>query len=51
MASRITDQTQEMKRMRARQILQSRKFDEEQESWLREIREQAYVKFLDKDES
>jgi len=49
LASRVTDQTQEMKRMRARQILQSRKFDEEQESWLREIREQAYVKFLDKD--
>ncbi len=51
MASRTTDQTQEMKRMRARQILQSRKFDEEQESWLREIREQAYVKFLDKEKN
>jgi len=46
LGSRVTDQTQEMKRMRARRILQNRKFDEEQESWLREIREQAYVKIL-----
>ncbi|MCP3674870.1 MAG: molecular chaperone SurA [Gammaproteobacteria bacterium] len=51
MASRTTDQTKEMKRMKARQILQSRKFDEEQESWLQEIREQAYVKFLTEDNS
>jgi peptidyl-prolyl cis-trans isomerase SurA len=45
--SRQTDQTEEFKRNRARQILHRRKFDEEQESWLREIREQAYVKVLD----
>jgi len=50
LGSRTTDQTEEVKRMRAQQILQKRKFDEEQESWLREIREQAYVKILDKEE-
>ena len=50
LGSRTTDQTEEVKRMRAHQILQQRKFDEEQESWLREIREQAYVKILDKED-
>jgi peptidyl-prolyl cis-trans isomerase SurA len=50
-ASRTTDQTQDMKRSRARRILQSRKFEEEQETWLREIREQAYVKILKPKES
>jgi len=50
LGSRVTDQTEEMKRMRARRILQNRKFDEEQESWLREIREQAYVQVLGKKE-
>jgi len=49
LGSRTTDQTEEVKRMRAQQILQSRKFDEEQETWLREIRDQAYVKILDDD--
>jgi len=34
LGARITDQTEEVKRNRARQILQSRKFDEEQETWL-----------------
>lgn len=47
--SRQTDQTEEFKRNRARQILFRRKFDEEQEAWMREIREQAYVKILDDD--
>ena len=47
--SRRTDQTEEFKRNRARQVLFNRKFDEEQESWMREIREQAYVKILDDD--
>ncbi|MCP4411738.1 MAG: molecular chaperone SurA [Gammaproteobacteria bacterium] len=50
LGSRTTDQTEEVKRMRAHQILQQRKYDEEQESWLREIREQAYVKILDEEE-
>ncbi len=50
LGNRTTDQTEEIKRMRAQQILQSRKFDEEQETWLREIREQAYVKILDEDD-
>jgi len=47
MGSRVSDQTDENKRRRAKQILQSRKYQEEQESWLQEIREQAYVKILD----
>ena len=47
--SRRTDQTAEYKRNRAHQVLFNRKFDEQQESWLREIREQAYVKILDDD--
>jgi len=50
LGSRTTDQTEEVKRMRANQILQQRKYDEEQESWVREIREQAYVKILDEEE-
>lgn len=45
--SRVSDQTNEKKRQRAMRILQSRKYEEEQETWLREIREQAYVKLLD----
>ncbi|MBT8449763.1 MAG: peptidylprolyl isomerase [Gammaproteobacteria bacterium] len=49
LGSRETDQTEEFKRNQARQILYRRKFDEEQETWLREIREQAYVKILDED--
>ena len=47
--SRSTDQTDEVKKMRARRILQARKFEEEQENWLREIRQSAYVKILHKD--
>ncbi|PCJ45463.1 MAG: hypothetical protein COA74_15605 [Gammaproteobacteria bacterium] len=47
LATRTTDQTKEMKKMRARRLLQNRKYEEEQETWLREIREQAYVKMLD----
>jgi len=47
--SRQTDQTEDYKRNRARQILHRRKFDEEQEAWTREIREQAYVKIIDDD--
>ena len=48
LGSRSTDQTEEIKRERARRILQGRKFEEEQETWLREIREQAYVEIIDK---
>lgn len=49
LGSRQTDQTEEFKRNQARQILFRRKFDEEQESWMREIRQQAYVKIIDED--
>lgn len=46
LGTRTTDQTKDMKKMKARRLLQNRKFTEEQESWLREIREEAYVKIL-----
>lgn len=44
---RNQDLSDEVKHNRALQILQKRKFDEESESWLREIRAEAYVKILD----
>lgn len=43
---RNADQTDELKRDRAARILQSRKFDEEVESWLREMRDTSYVEIL-----
>ena len=43
---RDADQTDELKRERAARILQSRKFDEEVESWLREMRDTSYVEVL-----
>jgi peptidyl-prolyl cis-trans isomerase SurA len=48
MGTRITDQTDDVKRMQAKRLLQNRKYQEEEESWLREIREQAYVKMIKK---
>lgn len=41
---RQDDQTDEMKRQQAAKILQKRKFSEEVENWVREIRDEAYVK-------
>ncbi len=46
---RDDDQTDEMKKQQAYKILHDRKYDEEVEAWLREIREQAYVKLIEKD--
>ncbi|NVJ62299.1 MAG: peptidylprolyl isomerase SurA [Gammaproteobacteria bacterium] len=43
---RDADQTDEFKRERAARILQSRKFDEEVETWLREMRDSSYVEVL-----
>ena len=40
---REDDQTDEMKKQQAARILQQRKFSEEVENWLREIRDEAYV--------
>ncbi|MBI2381341.1 MAG: peptidylprolyl isomerase SurA [Gammaproteobacteria bacterium] len=51
---RTQDQTEELKKNRAAQLLQQRKFGEEQEEWLREIRTEAFVKYLqdeDKDKN
>lgn len=41
---RQDDQTDEMKRQQAAKILQKRKFSEEVKNWVREIRDEAYVK-------
>lgn len=43
---RDADQTDELKRERAARILQARKFDEEVESWLRELRDTSFVDIL-----
>lgn len=40
---RNQDMSEEFRRGRARQMLQRRKFDEELETWLQEIRQEAYV--------
>ncbi len=47
---RDADQTDELKRNRAAQILQARKFDEEVESWLQELRDTSYVEILISDD-
>lgn len=41
---RTDDQTDAMKRQQALRILQQRKFGEEVENWIRELRDEAYVK-------
>lgn len=41
---RTDDQTDAMKRQQAMRILQQRKFGEEVENWIRELRDEAYVK-------
>jgi peptidyl-prolyl cis-trans isomerase SurA len=45
---RDDDQTQERKRQQAYRMLHSRKYDEEVEAWVREIRDQAFIKILEK---
>jgi len=44
---RDQDQTEEMKKQRAYRILQNRKFEEEVELWLRELKDQAYIKIIE----
>jgi len=44
---REQDQTEDKKRERAYRILQNRKFEEETQVWLRELKEQAYIKLID----
>lgn len=44
---RNQDQTEEKKRERAYRILHRRKFEEEAQIWLRELREQAYIRIID----
>jgi peptidyl-prolyl cis-trans isomerase SurA len=44
---RTEDATEKRKRDRAYQLLFNRKFNEESESWLKEIRDQAYIEVLE----
>ncbi|GAB2996390.1 peptidylprolyl isomerase SurA [Psychrosphaera aestuarii] len=46
MDTRKADTTEKTKKDRAYQIIFKRKFAEEQESWLREIREQAFIEVI-----
>ncbi|WP_223668690.1 peptidylprolyl isomerase [Kangiella shandongensis] len=48
---RQDDQTDEMKRQQAAKILRQRKFSEEVENWVREIRDEAYVKKVVEEDS
>ena len=41
--TRNTDMSDEFRRLKARQALQQRRYSEELQTWLREIREEAYV--------
>ena len=43
MDQRQVDMTDEMREQQARNLLQNRKFDEELQTWLQEIRDEAYV--------
>jgi peptidyl-prolyl cis-trans isomerase SurA len=45
---RMDDATEKRKEDRAYQLLFNRKFGEESEAWLREMRESAYIELLDK---
>lgn len=48
---RTSDQTETAKREQARQLLFQRKFEEAAETWLRQLRAEAYVKILDETDS
>ncbi len=44
---REKDQTEDNKRKKAYQILHNRKFEEEAQLWVRELKDQAYIKIID----
>ena len=48
---RQDDQSEDMKRQQAAKILRQRKFSEEVENWIREIRDEAYVKKVVEEEA
>lgn len=43
---RDQDQTEEKKRERAYQLLSNRKFEEESQAWISELKEKAHIKFI-----
>lgn len=47
MGKRTTDVTEQANKQKAYQILYSRRYNEEAQSWLNELREEAYVKIMD----
>lgn len=47
MDQREVDMTSEMREQQARNLLQNRKFDEELQTWLLEIRDEAYIEIKD----
>ncbi len=47
MGKRTTDVTEQANKQKAYQILYGRRFNEETQSWLNELREEAYVKIMD----
>ena len=49
--NRQDDQSEDMKRQQAAKILRQRKFSEEVENWVREIRDEAYVKKIVEEEA
>ncbi len=49
--NRQDDQSEDMKRQQAAKILRQRKFSEEVENWIREIRDEAYVKKIVEEEA
>lgn len=44
---RVGDVTEKLKREKAQQLLFQRKFGEEREAWIREMRDQAYIEVLE----
>lgn len=44
---RVGDITEKLKEEKAHQVLYQRKFGEEREAWIREMRDQAYIEVLD----
>ena len=47
MGKRTTDITEQANKQKAYQVLFNRRFNEESQNWLNELREEAYVKIMD----
>jgi parvulin-like peptidyl-prolyl isomerase len=47
-SNKVVDMTSTLQDAKARQAISNRKIDEELRLWLRKIRNEAYVKYVDK---